>query len=94
MGAICCEANPVEYQDPGQLRESLIFAAKNRPVNGSSEVKKNSEDEDGDNTCFIIGGNMHESDESELEKYKNYDIVVEDERNFILKHKEDLEPAM
>ena len=29
-----------------------------------------------------------------IAKYREYEIVIEDERNFILKHKEDLEPAI
>ena len=29
-----------------------------------------------------------------IAKYKEYEIVIEDDRNFILKHKEDLEPAI
>ena len=29
-----------------------------------------------------------------IAKYKNYEIVIEDDRNFILKHKEDLEPSI
>lgn len=29
-----------------------------------------------------------------IAKYKNYEIVIEDDRNFILKHKEDQEPAI
>ena len=29
-----------------------------------------------------------------IAKYKNFEIIIEDDRNFILKHKEDLEPAI
>lgn len=29
-----------------------------------------------------------------IAKYKDYEIVIEDERNFILKHKQDEEPAI
>ena len=59
----------------------------NEPVNDQQEAQKNSEDKDDDNSCFDGGG-------SELAKYKDFEIVVEDDRNFILKHKEDLEPAV
>ena len=38
-------------------------------------------------------GGMPEIDGG-IAKYKDYEIVIEDDRNFILKHKEDLEPAI
>ena len=37
---------------------------------------------------------MHESDGDELAKYKDFEIVVENDRNFILKHKKDEKPAV
>ena len=37
---------------------------------------------------------MHESDGDEPAQYKDFELVVEDDRNFILKHKKDLEPAV
>ena len=37
---------------------------------------------------------MHESNGDELAKYEDFELMVEDDRNFILKHKEDLLPAI
>ena len=73
----------------------------NEPINYLTEAQNNSEDE-GNNSNFssdggfgkIIGESMHESDGDELAKYKDFEIVVENDRNFILKHKEDLKPAV
>ena len=42
---------------------------------------------------IIASGGMPEIDGG-IAKYKNYEIVIEDDRNFILKHKEDLEPSI
>lgn len=39
----------------------------------------------GDGRSNIDGG---------IAKYKDYEIIVEDEKNFILKHREDAEPAI
>ena len=77
------------------------MAINNEPVNDQYEVQDNSENE-GNNSCFsfgggfsnTIGGSMHESDGGELAKYKDFEIVMKDDRNFILKHKEDLKPAV
>ena len=91
MGAICCEANPVENQVPSQLNN---MAVNERPVNEQNTAQKNLEEDEDDNLRFIIGGSMHESDGRELAEFKDFEIVIVDDRNFILKHKEDLEPAI
>ena len=101
MGAICCDSNPVENQVPSQLKVSSIMDINNEPVNDQSEPQFYSTDQE-NNSRFdsdggfgkIIGGSMHESDGDETGQYKDFELVVEDDRNFILKHKKDLEPAV
>ena len=60
---------------------------------GTEPLDKTSPDAAGTNSSPIEFPSESIID-GEIAKYKNFEIIIEDDRNFILKHKEDLEPAI
>ena len=81
-----------EENEKSALKEKLNVGIEAYVARTSNSLPKNTPAGLNPDPVATSGG-MPEIDGG-IAKYKDYEIVIEDDRNFILKHKEDLEPAI